>query len=254
VQKEMNTIDSEAERITQLKRTKGEDVAIEAILKLMSIYSLEYEQYTLLKKACGYYKKANKENRALILQSLNLLIKDSIEVKSEIARLFTKIYLIENDFDQALQYNRLAIAAISPNNSSYLFMLHECLIEQSKILSKIKLSTVENAATYLYSNLAGNLFLACWWAMTDIGSPEKVLKNWKIKESPDFPFNDKYSIEAFNILSKGKQIEKFSNRFQQLLFDIVPNDFLQDCKTAGQSSAVKIIDIAVNRFLKEVNA
>lgn len=205
---------------TDFKKSKGEDFAISYLFELLNSTSWKYyDCWSILDKMAGYYKKANQQNKQIIISEFYKLLdqKDSIDYYSKVSsyKRLAGLYEHEKDYELAFQMLSGALSNNHPESSNYLFELSEISLRFAQIVGKGNLSNRENSANYLYWYFVHLFYTTAWYQV--LPNDPRTL-NWKSRIDPSFPFETKITLQALRTLEKDILADMLAIKFQKIIF------------------------------------
>jgi hypothetical protein len=211
---------------TDIKKSKGEDFAIDYLFELLGSRDWRYyDRWSILDKMAGYYKKGNHQNKDRILKEFDNLLNqsESIDYYAKVAcyKRVAALYEYEKEYDKAFQMLSGAMANNNPNSTNYLFELSEISSRNAQVIGKEGLSNEQNCINYLYWYFSHLFYLAAWYNVKpwyDANRHDERTANWQLGIDPLFPFETKFALNAVNSINKNESIRSCANKFQELLF------------------------------------
>lgn len=295
-------IDDTLKQATALKKQDGFDKAISfLIFSIKDNEILDYDLIRLLQKIRTYIKSANPDTQKTTLEFYESLVATAqknnkvsqIDLYEEYADLLIQL----GKFSEAEMYLSGAIASASPYDATnYLYKASQLYEKRANAILATNRNDFKKSVDHLYYHLGGHLLTIAWHLFVDgktniqrfvasqyassLGFKDfEIFHNIKdSNEDSEFPFDSEQNETAFNIISKGKDIEKFCAIFQEIAFKKYPeaigfkDEFLQpnfkdlkkfatsfanehgeiNFETLVPSKAIIAVDDLVNEFLKQV--
>jgi len=244
--------DTHLKPATDIKKSKGEDFAIDYLFELFGSRDWKYfDRWSILDKMAGYYKKANQENKDRILNEFNNLLNqnESIDYYAKVAcfKRLADLYEYEKEYEKAFQMLSGAMANNNPNSTSYLFELSEISSRNSQVIGKEGLSNESVCINYLYWYFSHLFYLIAWY---NVLPNDQRTANWQLKIDSLFPFETKLSLIALNSTEKNDLIKSHANKFQEMLF----KEFVKSIQNQlPQDEKAKIANQFVGNYLKSLS-
>jgi hypothetical protein len=286
---------------TSLKKSSSEDDAISYLISIVhGNYLPDHDLVRIIQKISIYIKKSNDKTRNAAKDLYDILISNSERqnIKTNLYEEYGNLLLAFENYDESENYISGSIASISPNDAfGYLYRGHQLYQKRAQIILLTTRSESKKALDYLYFHLSSNLLLIAWHLFVDTNANLRksfgsrniadltfnsfnIFNNIKTSsETSNFPFDNKQSVNYFEIISNEKSIEYFSKIFKSISFEEYPktlglnteflapefNDlgrFIDDvCKKQGcatfletfPSKSAIVADNLVNDFLRKAS-
>lgn len=295
-------IDDILKQATSLKKQDGIDNAISfLIFTIKENDFLDYNLIRLLQKIRTYIKSATADTKKTTIEFYETLAA-TLQKNNKVSQIdfyeeYADLLIQLGKFSEAEMYISGAIASASPYDATnYLYKASQLYEKRATAILATNRNDFKKSVDHLYYHLGGHLLTIAWHLYVDgknnierfiasqyassLGFNDfEIFHNIKdSNEESEYPFDTEQSETAFNIISKGKDIEKYCTIFQEIAFKKYPEaigfkeEFLKpnfkdlkkfatsfanehgeiNFETTVPSKAVIAVDDFVNEFLKQV--
>lgn len=295
-------IDDILKQATALKKQDGIDNTISfLIFTIKENDFLDYNLIRLLQKIRTYIKSATADTQKTTIEFYETLAA-TLQKNNKVSQIdfyeeYADLLIQLGKFSEAEMYISGAIASASPYDATnYLYKASQLYEKRATAILATNRNDFKKSVDHLYYHLGGHLLTIAWHLYVDgknnierfiasqyassLGFKDfEIFHNIKdSNEESEYPFDTEQNETAFNIISKGKDIEKYCTIFQEIAFKKYPEaigfkeEFLKpdfkdlkkfatsfanehgeiNFETTVPSKAVIVVDDFVNEFLKQV--
>ncbi len=239
-------IDDILKNATSLKKESSEDKSIAFLIFTVKENDiLDYDLIRLLQKIRTYIKKASGDTQKSVIEFYESLVStvqknnkvNQIDLYEEYADLLIQL----GKFSEAEMYISGAIASASPYDATnYLYKASQLYEKRAIAILATNRNDFKKSVDHLYYHLGGHLLTIAWHLFVDgKNNIERFLasqyastlgfKDFEIfhnikdsNEESEYPFDNEQNEKAFEIISKGKDIDEYCLIFQDIAFKKYP--------------------------------
>jgi len=295
-------IDDILKQATALKKENSEDKAIAFLIFTIKDHDiLDFDLIRLLQKIRTYIRKSSSDTQKLVIELYESLASNA-QRNNKVSEIdlyeeYADLLILFGKYSEAEMYISGAIASASPfDATNYLYKASQLYEKRATAILSTNRNDYKKSVDHLYYHLGGHLLTIAWHLFVDgknnierfiasqyassLGFKDfEIFHNIKdSNEESEYPFDNEQNEKAFEIISKGKDIDEFCLLFQEIAFKKYPEaigftgDFLnpnfKDLKkfatsfanehgeinfeTLVPSKAVFAVDDFVNDYLKRV--
>lgn len=239
-------IDNILKKSTALKKEDSEDKAIAFLIYTIKDNNiLDFDLIRLLQKIRTYIRKSTRDTQNLVIEFYESLVSNAQRnnnvSKIDLYEEYADILNLLGKYNEAEGYFSGAIASASPfDATNYLYKVSQLYEKRANTILSTNRNEYKKSIDHLYYHLCGYLLTITWHLFVDgkvnierfiasqytssLGFKEfEIFHNIKdSNEESEYPFDSEQNKKAFEIISKGKNIEEFCLLFQEIAFKKYP--------------------------------